>query len=247
MNFYSKTAIGLAALAIAGAASAQKAGDDVFSLGVAVITQDISVGTLTSTGGAASSVVTSNLVGANASTSGATTLSASWLHMFTNNIATELTLGAPPRIKMNINTPSGNSLNSKTHDGAAEADVLTPALVAKYLFNTPADKFRPYAGLGVSYISFQNVTANGGSSGAALDVTHLAGNGAKLDDSWAPVYNLGMIYNINDRWSINGSISYIPIETKLTMTGNPTSTYGTTSGTIKFNTTDYVVRVGYKF
>jgi outer membrane protein len=241
MNLYYKTAIGLAVLALAGVASAQKAGDNIVSLGVAVMTQDISVGTLTSTGGAASSAVTSALANASASTSGATTYSVGWLHLYTDNIATEVTLGAPPHLKLDFKIPNGASGGlSTSQPGAAEADVLTPTLVAKYLFNSPAEKWRPYAGLGVSYVSFQNISTSTG-------VAKVAGGGAKLDDTWSPVYNIGMIYNFNERWSINGSISYIPIETKLTMVGSPASTYGTTTGTVKFNTTDYVLRVGYKF
>ena len=250
MNLYSKTAIGAAAMALAGATFAQKAGDDVLSVGIAVITQDINVGTLTSTGGSvSSSVVTPGLAGTTASTPGSTTVSAGWMHMFTDHIATDLTLGIPPRLKLNLSTPNGPSkgFQSASHDDAAEADIVAPAIVGKYLFNTPSDKFRPYVGLGVAYVTFQNITVNGGSSGAALDMTHLAGNGAKLDDSWAPVYKIGVIYNIDDRWSINGSISYVPIETKLTANGSPSATFGTTTGTIKFNTTDAVVSVGYRF
>jgi outer membrane protein len=241
MNRYSKLTIGLAALATATFASAQKSGDDVVSVGVAVITQDISVGKLTSTGGAASAAVTSALASSSASTPGATTISTSWLHMFTNNIATELTLGLPPRLKLDFKIPNGAAGGlSTSQPGAAEADVLTPALVAKYLFNTPVDKLRPYVGLGASYVVFQNITTSSG-------VSKVAGGGAKLDDTWAPVYNLGVIYNFSERWSLNASVSYIPIETKITMVGSPASTYGTTTGTAKFNTTDYVLRVGYRF
>ena len=249
MNLYSKTAIGAAVMALASVASAQKAGDNVLSLGVAVITQDINLGTLTSNGGVASSVLTNGLKGATASTSGATTVSLGWMHMFTDNIATDVTLGIPPRLKVNLSTPNGpaNTFQSASHDDAADADILAPAIVGKYLFNSPSDKFRPYVGLGVAYISFQNISVNGGSLNAPQDVSHLAGSGAKLDDSWAPVYKIGMIYNIDDHWSINGSVSYVPIETKLTMTGSSSAVYGTTTGTVKLNTTDAAVSIGYRF
>jgi len=235
MNRYSKIALGLVAMATAFAANAQKAGDDVIGFGVAKITQRITVETMTSTVPS----ITSQVSGATAETSGATTLTASWLHMYTNNLATEFTLGLPPRIKMDITTPATNT----THADAAAADVYTPALVGKYLFSVFEGKLRPYVGAGVSYVSFKNVAVNT----ADTTIKTLAVTSAQLDDAWAPVYNLGAIYNFNDRWSLNASVAYIPIMTKLTTVGSAATGYARTSGAIRFDTTDYVVRLGYRF
>ena len=56
-----------------------------------------------------------------------------------------------------------------------------------------------------------------------------------------------MIYNINQKWSINGSVSYIPLSTNASFKGAAQGTGTTTSGKLKLNTTDIVLRVGYKF
>ena len=71
----------------------------------------------------------------------------------------------------------------------------------------------------------------------------MAGTSASLSASWAPVYNAGVIYNIDDKWSINASISYIPIKTTATFIGSG----AVTSGDLTINPTDYVIRLGYRF
>ena len=62
------------------------------------------------------------------------------------------------------------------------------------------------------------------------------------------MYNAGVIYNIDDRWSINGSVTYIPITTTATFSGPGVGAgAAVTTGDLKLNTTDYVVRLGYRF
>jgi outer membrane protein len=224
---------------VAGGAFAQKAGDTIGSLGIAYLSPDAKLGTLTSTG-PAGAPFTAQLAGATAHIDGKSTLSMSVLHMFTDNIAAEFTLGVPPKVTVDLNTPNGAQT---THPGAATAKVLTPALVGKYLFMEPSSAYRPYVGLGMTRVSFSGVTPN--TSDATVNL--LAGSSASLSSSWAPVYNAGMIYNINDKWSINGSISYIPIKTDVAFSGAGAGTGTTTTGTLKINMTDYVLRVGYKF
>lgn len=227
---------GAVLFALVSSVHAQKAGDNIFGVGVANIAPDISLGKLTSVGPAAAPFNAVN-TGATASSSSVNTLSFSWLHMYTDNIATELSLGVPPKMTVDVH------LTTSDHPGAATARILTPALVAKYLFNTPADQWRPYIGLGITHGSFTSVRAN---SGDPL-VNQLGGTSASLSSSWAPVYNAGLIYNINDKWSINGSISYIPLKSTATFAGAGPGTGTTTSGRLKLDPTDIVIRIGYKF
>lgn len=65
---------------------------------------------------------------------------------------------------------------------------------------------------------------------------------------WAPIYNAGMLYNLNERWGINTSLSFIPSKTTGTFTG-PGVGYGpaTTSGSSKMKSIDYVARINYLF
>jgi outer membrane protein len=220
---------------VASAALAQQAGDTIGSLGIAYLPPDAKLGQMTSTGAAAGAFNT-QLAGASANIDGETTLSMSVLHMFTDDIAAEFTMGVPPKVTVDLNTPNAGT---QSHPGAATAKIWTPALVAKYLFLDKTSAYRPYLGLGVTRVSFKDVSVN--KSDATVNA--VAGTSASLSSSWAPVYNAGLIYGFNDKWSLNGSISYIPIKTDVTVVGSGT----TTTGTLKVNQFDYVLRVGYKF
>ncbi len=229
-------------LAVAGGVHAQKAGDDIISAGIVNVNPNSSLGTLSTTGGfpgvaGAFGVTTS---AASASIASVNTLTIGWLHMFTDNIAAELAIGVPPKLTVDVTTPKAAAI---PHPGAATSTYMAPAVIAKYLFNKPGEQWRPYVGLGATYVSFSNVTAN---LSDAL-VNNLAGTSASLSSTWAPVYNAGVIYNINDRWSVNASVSYIPVSTTATFISSAATGGATTSGTLKLDTMDYVIRVGYKF
>lgn len=226
----------LLALSCATAAQAQKAGDTIVAIGAARISPSLSLGALNSVGVDASAL-NSSTSGASASAGYAETLSFSVLQMFTNNVAVEFSIGVPPTINLDVR------LTSVDLPRAAKADVLTPTAVAKYLFNTPADKFRPYAGLGLTYASFDKVSADKSS----VLVNALGGTSASLSSSWAPVYSLGFIYNFTDRLSVNALVAYIPLKSDVTFVGPGFTGPVTTTGTLDINPTDYVVRLGYKF
>lgn len=221
-----------AALLAATAASAQQAGDNVLSVGLASINPDANLGPLTNTG-PMSAVLNPALRGASAHVSSETTVSFGWLHMFTDQIGVEATIGLPPRMTQDLNAAGAN------HPDAARFDVWTPTVVGKYFFGSPQGTWRPYLGLGVSHVSFHDIKTNPNDPTIKL----LGGSSAKLSSSLTPVYNAGLIYRIDDRWSLNGSVSYLPIRTDATFVG----TGGTTTGRVKLNTTDYVVRLGYRF
>lgn len=215
---------------------AQKAGDNIYGIGIANIAPAVSLGQLNSVGPAAASFNAAT-AGATASSKAVNTLSLSWLHMFTDNLASEVSLGIPPKINLDVRLTSGDK------PSAASARILTPAVVAKYLFNSPSDTWRPYLGLGITHASFRNVNANT----SDILINRLAGGGSSLSSSFAPIYNAGIIYNIDQRWSINGSISYIPLSADATFSGAGVGAGTTTRGTLKLNPTDIVIRVGYKF
>jgi outer membrane protein len=213
-------------------AMAQKAGDTIVGVGIAVIAPRESLGSLHSVGPAAP-VFNAATAGATASVDTVETVSLSVLHMFSDHLAAELTVGVPPKFTVDVQLRSGS------HPGAATARELTPALVGKYLFLAPADRVRPYLGLGVTHASFRRVAINRSDP----LVVALGGTSASLSSSWAPVFNAGFIYNFDERWSVNASVSYIPLKTTATFVGSGT----TTSGRLTLNPIDYVVRVGYKF
>lgn len=242
MKLTTKITIACAVLAAASGAFAQKAGDNIVSIGLASINPDAQLGTVTSTSSSAPSAAafTSQLRAASANVGSETTVSLGLLHMFTDNIGAEFTIGIPAEFTQDLNTPNGSS---PTHPAAAKMKIWTPTAVAKYFFGSSNDQWRPYVGLGVSHVSFHNVTINSADS----TVVALASTSTGFSSSWAPVYNAGLIYNIDDKWSINGSASYIPIKTTATFVGPGLGVPVTSSGDVKLNTMDYVIRLGYRF
>lgn len=250
MKSTTKIALACAALVAGSGAFAQKAGDNIVSIGLASINPDTNVGPLASTG----IDPTSNYVagrfniknaGLRGSIASQTTVSFSWLHMYSDNIGAELSLGIPPKLTLDLQRADGS-----TEQGAATVKSLTPAVIAKYFFNTPQDKIRPYLGLGVSHVSFRDVSPS-----AAESIQALAGNDASLESTWTPVYNAGIVYNIDEKWSVVGSVAYLPIRTTATFLGKTGMVDGTltpakgvtTKTDVGLNTMDYVVRVGYRF
>ena len=237
MTSISKIALACAALVAASGAFAQKAGDNIVSMGLASINTDASVGTLKNP----NSTINGALVGTSATVSSETTVTFGWLHMYTDNIGAEATLGIPPTVTQDLKTPNGALAGlAVNHPGAAKIDLWTPTVIAKYFFGTSKDQWRPYVGLGASHVSFHSIKTS-------ADVAGLAGKSAALSSSWAPVYNAGLIYNIDDKWSVSGSVSYIPVTTSATFVGDAAHGSTTTTGDIKLKTTDYVVKMGYRF
>ena len=238
------TKITLACLALLATSGvfAQKAGDNVVNLGLALIhpnTQLASV-TTTSTSAASATAFTASLKDATAHVDSHTFASFSWLHMYSNNMGAEVTIGIPKEFTLDLTTPNGTV---KNHDGAVKLKILTPAVVAKYFFGTTQDQWRPYLGLGVSHVAFSGVRVNAADS----TVQALAGTTAESSSSWTPIYNAGLIYNLDDTWSVSGAVSYLPIKTAVTFVGPGLGVPITSTADVKLNSTSYVLRVGYRF
>ena len=227
-----KPLLGATILCACGLSFAQKAGDLIGYVGVASINPSASIGALTSSGPAAP-MFGPVTAGATASIGKTTTTTLSALYMFTDNVGGEFTIGVPPTMTVDVQLTSG------AHPGAATAKALFPSAVAKYFFNSPSDNVRPYLGLGITSTSFSSASAN---ANDAL-VTKLAGTSVSLSSSWNPVYSAGAVVSINERWSLNGSVNYVPMKSNASFVGSGT----TTTGTLTINPTEYVLRVGYKF
>lgn len=231
------TLLAVIALSSAVPSHAQQAGDTIVSVGVASLNPNAGLSPVNSS----SPVFTGLLAGTRADISSTTTATLGVLHMFTDHLGAELTLGVPPTLDVDLVVPNGTP--PQNHPNAAKARAWTPALVGKWVFNSPGSAWRPYLGLGVSYAYFDRIRIN---QSDPLVVT-LGGGSADLDSSWAPVYNAGVIYRINDRWSVNASVSYIDLKTDVTLRGSGAGAGVTTRTTLDIKPTDIVVRVGYRF
>jgi len=250
-----KLSLLIAALLAAAGVQAQKAGDTIVGFGIAFVRPDASLGPASVSGSPATiplpsplagltsaQVFAGALTGATANIDNESTPTISVLHMFTNDIGAELSLGVPPKLTINMAAPHNTA--EPVVNAAATAKALTPTVVAKYFFMEPTSAFRPYVGLGITHASFSSVTPRTSST----TVAELAGVSATMSSSWAPVYNAGLVYNINDKWSINGSVSYIPLKSDVVFVGPGLGLGNVTTNTkLTLNPTDYVIRLGYKF
>jgi len=219
---------------------AQRAGDDIVYLGWAQLVPSSSLSSVTNTN-AALNGFTANTTAKVDSTE---TTVVTWFHMFTDNIAGELTLGIPPNMTSTLQAPNagGAGLTATPIGNAITQSVSFPSVLAKYLFNDAGSTVRPYLGLGVNYTQFDNIQPRLGVN----TVSAFAGNGISLSSSWNPAFSAGLIYNINNRWSINAAVAYVPLSTTVTLRG-PAGGGNTATSTLTINPTDYTVKIGYRF
>jgi outer membrane protein len=170
------------------------------------------------------------------------TLSLSVGYFITENISAEAELGIPPKFDL-----SGQGQFAQ-FGKIGEARLWSPALLFKYYFNKPDSKFRPYAGLGVSYAWFTNAritnsTFRQGVLGGPTDVS--------TDRSWAPVFNVGFNYNFTKHWFAGFSLSYVPLSVIASFNTAVTTQVGTldrkSEAKIHLNPLVTNLKVGYIF
>jgi outer membrane protein len=210
---------------------AQSAGDNVINLGWFYIAPQDSSTPLTLT-----SPLSGVIADTGATVHTASTWGVSFSHFLTDNWAVALDIGMPPTYKLygtGILAPSGQ---------IGQAKQLAPTVLGKYFFFDANAQFRPFVGLGVSRVSYKDVELTSSFQDAmALMLAQVSQNQiiaanttADLDNSWAPVVNVGASYAITKQWYANFSVSYIKLKTtaNLTTATNIGPVYSTTSLTI---------------
>ncbi|WP_321920402.1 OmpW/AlkL family protein [Paraburkholderia tropica] len=177
--------------------------------------------------------------GTGASVGSADTLGFSLGYFITDSLATEAELGIPPKFDIS----GGGSLEQFGKVGSARQ--WSPALLLKYYFNKPDAKFRPYLGLGATYVWFSDAKI----TNAAFEQSVLGGpTSVSTNRSWAPVFNVGFNYNFTKHWFAGFSLSYIPVNVTATYTS--TTELGTTrkaESKIHLNPLVTYLKVGYMF
>ena len=95
-------------------------------------------------------------------------------------------------------------------------------MLAKYYFNDGEARFRPYLGLGATYVWYSNVKLTPGLQGALANRIGAPVLGtsttAKVDSSFSAVFNVGAAYQLDPHWGVSFSVSYIPLKTKANLT-----------------------------
>ncbi len=175
-------------------------------------------------------------------------------YFITDNIAAEAELGIPPKFDLS----GSGSLSPLGKIG--EARMWAPAVLLKYYFNKADSKFRPYLGVGATYVWFtgdsitnQTLTQNIGLIGTRpLAPLGLAGPGVQTSvsttNSWAPVFSAGFNYNFTKHWFAGFSLSYIPVNVTANLdTTNTAGVHVRSEAKIHLNPIVTYLKVGYAF
>ena len=147
-----------------------------------------------------------------------TNLGITFVYMMSNNLGFEVLAALP--FEHDVTVDGMGKVGSTKQ--------LPPTFSVQYYFN-PQEKFRPYVGAGLNYTTFFN-----DKSIAAL------GGDLELDDSFGLAVQVGLDYDINEKWFINADVRYISIETTATILAVGESD-------VDINPTVISVGVGYKF
>jgi len=145
-----------------------------------------------------------------------------FVYMYDNNIGFEVLAALP--FKHDITVDGLGKIGETKH--------LPPTFSVQYYFN-PQSKIRPYVGLGLNYTTFFNAKTT------LTTPVDLQGD-LKLDDSFGLAAQVGIDYDINEKWFLTADARYINIETTAT-----NSAAGTTD--VEINPTVVSIGVGYKF
>ncbi|HWU97629.1 MAG TPA: OmpW family outer membrane protein, partial [Oxalicibacterium sp.] len=221
-------------------AAAQSAGDNIVNLGWFHLYTDDSSKPLSFSQPGIGAIPNSG-----SSVGDADTVGLAFTHFFTDNFALTLDAGVPPK----FNLKGEGSLESLGHLGSAKQ--WSPAILAKWYFGQAEDKWRPFVGIGATHVWYTSVKLSPALQ-ARVTPPVLGGPGsasADLSSSWAPVANIGVTYNLDKRWSIGFSLSYIPLETDAEITGRNAAGTVITRSRTKLTLDPYVsfLSVGYKF
>ena len=152
-------------------------------------------------------------------------------YMLTDNIGIEL-LAATPFSQNIVGTGSLAGLD------IGETKNLPPTLSLQYYFFEKESAFRPYVGIGVNYTTFFSEDLDSQFE-AAIGTGDLS-----IDNSIGVSYQIGVDYNINDRWLINFGIWRVDIDTtaKIKLDAGPELKVD-----VDIAPWVYMLNVGYKF
>ncbi len=145
-------------------------------------------------------------------------------YFFTNNWAVEVLAALP--FEHDIKLDGGPRVGDTKH--------LPPTVTAQYHF-IPDGAVRPYVGLGLNYTIFFEEGTTG----------PLAGTDLELDPSFGLAAQVGVDFDLTEKWFLNAEVRYIDIETdgKVKIPGAPNIDVGT----VEIDPWLFGVNVGFKF
>ena len=206
----------------ASTAFAQKAGGWSASAGITQIAPNVSSGNLSAP----------SLPGTQVDINSNTQITGAVNYAMSDNIVVSVPLGLGFKHKIS----GAGAIAGVGVIGTTKALPIT--LLGQYRFGEANATFRPFVGAGLSYIVFYK--EKGTSVLTAL--TNPGGPATTLSfkDKLAPTIQIGVIYNVNERWYLEGNYAKTFLKTVGTL-----STGQTISA--KLDPNAYTFQVGYKF
>ncbi len=157
----------------------------------------------------------------------------------------ELALGVPPRVRTDAMGANWAALGVSPGAGVTDVHVVSPTAFINYHFLGKSAKFDPFVGLGLNYTRFTDTTA------LSSLTSHLGPTAISLSDSWGPAAHAGMVYHIDQRWSVVATLGIADVNSDLTSTSyspiNPTLITSQGKTTIHFHPVVYTLALGYSF
>ncbi|MGI4857171.1 MAG: OmpW/AlkL family protein [Janthinobacterium lividum] len=227
----------------AGAAHAQTAGSIVLSTGWMHVAPQVKTDPMSSTVALASTSFQKTDAKISSQVGAANTLGLTATYFLTDHIAAELVAGVPPRFKIN------GAGSAESYGQLGSARMWSPAVLLKYYFRQANASFRPYVGLGASYVWF----TDGKITNDAFRRQRLGGDTeVSVSKGLSPVFNVGMSYEFASNWYAGVSVSYIPMRRTLTLTTPRAATpFGTAAVKnevrTQLNPIVAYVSIGYRF
>ena len=154
------------------------------------------------------------------------------IYNFTDHISAMLGLGTPYTHDL-----SGSGALAGTGK-LGTLQQLPPTLFAQYRFLDASAPVRPYVGIGATYAMFRDekgsgtLTAISNPGGAPTTFT--------VDNAWGVTPQLGVTWNVNPRWFVDGWVAKTYISTTVHLSTGQSSN-------APLNPTSAAITVGYRF
>jgi outer membrane protein len=200
---------------------AQQAGTWSLSAGVTRITPSVDSGSLTG-----------SIPNARVDVSNDTRLTGALNYMATDHVNLHLPLGLGFRhdvIGAGVLAGAGK---------VAETRALPVTLIAQYRFFEANARFRPYLGAGLSYVRFYKEQG----SAVLTAMTNPGGppTGVSFQSKLAPSFQVGGVYQLNEKWFVEGSYTKTLLKTRGTLSTGQTIDVG-------LDPNCFTLQLGYRF
>nr|BBD50133.1 outer membrane protein W precursor [Haliea sp. ETY-M] len=235
-----------AAAVVSTPAAAYEAGDILFRTGAVVVAPDES-----SDGIAIPALGVPPIEGTGVEIDNDTQLTLMATYMFSDSLGIELLAATP--FTHNITADLRAAGYGKVPVG--EATHLPPTLSAVWYPLGSASALSPYVGIGVNYTVFIDEDVSSALEGAVpivandiagIDLGESVPLSMDLDSSVGIAFQLGVDYNLNDKWHVNASARWIDIETDAKITNRDLGTVITVDN-VKIDPWVYQLNIGYRF